>query len=167
MWNFTCMVTAVTINLLTVYSSIIFYTPKVVQKISLHGLQFSNERTHAYCDHNRRILRRGIIVCFKYWNKIFSATEFKDDVEIILTRWRRRTRPDISKEYKISFQNMAIQYLLPFHGKDGSANAPQCYVTCTLRLLFKILFLFIDINFPQICYSVMLFIPLQTKHTQR
>jgi hypothetical protein len=34
----------------------------------------------------------------------------------------------------IHIQN--ISYLLPFHGSNGYANAPQCYVILTLPVLF-------------------------------
>jgi len=32
-----------------------------------------------------------------------------------------------------------IEYLLLFYGKKGYTNTPQCYVMCTLRILFLIL----------------------------
>jgi hypothetical protein len=51
--------------------------------------------------------------------------------------WRMRTACCIAKATNTHSHNM--QYLLLYHHNKGSVNAPQCYVTSTLSLLFILL----------------------------
>ena len=52
--------------------------------------------------------------------------------------WRMRSACWITKATDTHIPNM--QYLLLFHGHNGYANAPQCYVLRTLPVFFRLFY---------------------------